>query len=253
MKLRCASYVTAFCLVSSNGAAAGLAVAPMEQHVQGQQAATYVASNMDEKAIAVEVLVEEWTINEAGEEIRKPSADLVAYPRQFILKGSSAKNIKVGRRDRNAAIDKEKCYRVTIRELPISLEPEEPGTYHIYRASAYRTSYYVQPRRPDVQLEYVDSQLDGSSLVLRLVNAGNTHIHLQNPVLTLSYADGSKTEIRDKELLKPLAGENMHAQITRRFGIDVKGFQKKGTRITGGTLSFEDNGILEAQPVRFSL
>lgn len=234
-------------------AAVGLAVAPMEQLVSGREAATYVASNMEEKAVAVEVIVETWDISEDGEEIRQPSTDLVAFPRQFILKGSTAKNVKVGRRDRSSTPEIEKCYRVTIRELPISLEPEEPGTFHVYRASAYRTSYYVQPKKPRAEVEVLTASLNNGRFSILLRNSGNAHIHLRNPEITLGFANGERLDVTDLDVYAPIAGENMHAQRQRRFELNLEEWIAPGQEVSDVTLRFQDEGVLEAQPLQITL
>lgn len=231
----------------------GLAVAPMEQFVQKGKSATYVASNMEEKAIAVEVIIEDWRIEEDGSEVRTPSTDLVAYPRQFILKGNTAKNVKVGRRDRSAPVENERAYRVTIRELPISLEPDEPGTFHVYRASAYRTSYYVMPKYPRPVLEISQASVDEGALRLLVRNHGNAHVHLHGPSLSLTFADGRSTTIEDLEVFKPIAGENMHSQSQRHFVLDLGSHIPAAAQPVQGRLHLRGPDSQETESLGFQI
>jgi len=223
---------------------AGLAMHPMEQHVIPTKSAVYIASNQQDKAIAVEVIIERWTITEEGEEKREVTNELVAYPSQFILKGHTFKKIKVGLRHPVHNLDCEKCYRVTIRELPISLEPEPPGTYRIYQASAYRTSYYLQPRSGQPNLELIEIKFHNSILTTRFRNSGTIHCHLRNPELILTTRSGQRIKIDDEEVLKSINGENMHAKITRIFHFDLAQIELPQD-IVGGSLQFKDQGFLE--------
>lgn len=232
--------------------AAGLAVQPMEQFVTPTKSASYAASNRSDKAIAVEVVVESWTITETGEELRAVSTDLIAYPSQFILKGHTFKSIKVGLRAPLATLDTEKCYRVTIRELPISLEPDEPGTFRIHHASAYSTSYYLQPAKPQPRVEFVDAKLDKGQLTLRFRNVGNVHYHLRNPELVFVTSDGKRLAVTDKDLLRNIAGENVHAGIVRAFLFDLTPMNIPDN-IVGGSIRFHDNDLLDNETFDFKV
>jgi len=225
--------------------AAGLAIHPMEQFIKPQKSATYYASNQLDKAIAVEVILEYWQITEDGEELREETRELIAYPSQFILKGNTYKKIKIGLRESEQQFDLERCYRVTIRELPISLEPEEPGTFRIYQAAAYRTSFYIQPKNPRPELELVDATYTNKILTLRFHNDGNAHIHLRNPHLVLTAGD-EQFEVTDKDTLHSINGENMHAQIMRTFHFDLSGLEFTDA-ITEVEIQFKDQGLLEKQ------
>jgi len=208
------------CAIQHDVHSAGLAIHPMEQFVAPSKAAIYIASNNLDKAIAVEVVCESWTITEDGEEVSAITDDLIAYPPQFLLKGNTYKKVRVVLKNPQRQVPLEKVYRVTIRELPISLEPREPGTFQLYQASAYRTSLYVEPSPAKPELEVLDSSFVNDVLSIRLRNRGNAHIHLSSPSFILSAADGQTIEIFDKEILKSIDGENMHAGIVRRFQLD---------------------------------
>jgi len=225
---------------------AGLAIHPMEQFVSPGKSGVYIASNQHDKALAVEVIIESWTITESGEELRQISNDLVAYPSQFILKGNTFKKIKVGLRRPLGNLTSEKCYRVTIRELPISLEPEEPGTFRIYQASAYRTSYYIAPKGAKPKLDLVDANFDGNVLSVRFVNNGNLHCHLRNPEIILRTSDGQLLKIEEEDVITVIAGENMHAKITRRFDFDLSKVDVP-KNIVGGTIAFHDQAALQGK------
>jgi P pilus assembly chaperone PapD len=229
--------------------AAGLAIDSMEQFILPNQSATYIISNKLEAAIAVEVILESWRISEGGEEIRELTQDLVAYPSQFILKGNMFKRIKVGLREVLKRVDLEKCYRVTIRELPINLEGDKPGTYIIYNASAYRTSFYILPPEPVPHIEIVDCKINNTQLTLAFQNTGNVHIHLRNPLLLLKMQNGEEVEITNHETLKPISGENMHGMSMRHFTINLSE-ENLSSSITAVEVRFLDKGFLEKD--RFS-
>ena len=219
----------------------GLSIHPMEQFVKPSKAAIYFASNRLDEAIAVEVVCESWTITEEGEEIRSVTNDLVAYPSQFILKGNTYKKVRVVPRNPRKEIPLEKPYRVTIRELPISLEPVDPGTFRIHHASAYRTSFYLQARKRQPDVEVLESSFEDGVLSLRLHNKGNAHIHLTEPRIELHTKDGKKITVTDLERLKGLEGENMHPQITRQFKVDLSE-ETGGKAVSRATLDYRGKG-----------
>lgn len=226
--------------------ARGLAVSPMEQFALPGKSVIYYASNRLPKAVAVEVVIEEWTISEDGREILTPSKDFIAYPFQFILKGNTVKNVKVGPRDPKKRYPYEKTFRVTIKELPISLDPEEPGTYRIYQASAYKTSLYIASKKARPDLKLVESKLEEGLLSLRFHNQGSAHIHLRNPLLRVQLNDGKEVEIKPGEIFHGLIGENMHAQIMRHFVLDLSK-QEWVDKVESATLQFLDGDLLEGQ------
>jgi P pilus assembly chaperone PapD len=231
--------------------AAGLAIHPMEQFVTASKSAVYIASNQSDKAIAVEVIAELWTITEDGEELREITNDLVAYPSQFILKGTTFKKIKVGLRNPMRNLKNEQCYRVTIRELPISLEAEEPGTYRIYRASAYRTSFYLRPKKVEPNIVLVDAQQQENELSIRFRNEGNGHVHLRDPQLTFYDDNGESYVVDNLTFYDPINGENMHAGITRRFRFDLSSLELP-SNLVRGTMQFNDI-LLSDKDYDFSL
>ena len=201
--------------------AKGLTVSPMEQFVRPGQSVIYFASNRGDDPIAVEVLAEAWTISEDGEEILTPTTELLAYPSQFVLKGHTSKRIKVGYKNRQK-IDVEKCFRVTIRELPIDLNPKQTGErFKIYRASGYRTSFYLKPKKSTADIEIESVSLEDKKLTLRLHNPGTVHVHLIYPHITLYSDSGEAYELTDQKILNAMAGKNMHAGISRNFTLDL--------------------------------
>ncbi len=218
---------------------AGLAVYPMEHFVTPGKPVIYTATNGQERPLAVQVSVEEWEISVDGEELRKPSEDLVVFPSQFILKGKSSRRIKVGTRSREA-VDKERAYRVTIQELPVSFELEKDDLSKVYMANAYRTSFYVQPADRKSTVAVTGGSWEESQLVVELTNSGNVHTHLREPILTLALRDGKQLVLENDDLLDPISGQNLHAGISRRFRLDLKEKVADPTEVTGGTLKLED-------------
>lgn len=208
------------CLFSAQCFAVGLAVQPMEQYVRPGQSASYHAINQQDKALAVEIFAEEWSISEDGTEVRVPTNDLVIFPSQFILKGNTSKLVKVGVRSKKP-IKHEKAYRVTIRELPVSFEVDDDEKTHVYMANAYRTSYYVLPRKKSSQLELRNAHFHDGVLNVRFENTGTVHDYFHNPSLSLTLDDGQTIEVDNETVMKSIAGQNMHAQSTRSFALDL--------------------------------
>ncbi len=235
----------------SLASASGLMVYPMEQFVRSSKPTAYVAKNNQERAIAVEVTVEKWSISEDGKELREATQDLVAFPPQFILKGNTSKRIKVGPRSRKP-VDTERAYRVTIRELPINFEVPEDQVNQVYMANAYRTSFYLQPRRQEAILNVVGSGFENNKLWVVLQNEGNTHTHVQKPELSLTLSDGETIQLEENALLDSIAGQNLHAKMTRRFTFDLEELMKNRGAVKGAiTLRSGHDGETKSFPLFF--
>jgi len=206
--------------ITASGFAAGLIVSPMEQYVHPGKPVLYETTNKQNRAIAVEVIAEEWNISEDGEELRTLTQDLVVFPNQFILKGHSSKRVKVVPRSRKA-LSMEKAYRVTIRELPISFDLAEKERTRIYMANAYRTSFYLLPSKQSKDVAFVDAVVEEQSISVRFHNRGSIHTYLLEPELVIELADGSQRTIDDFDILKVINGKNLHANMTRSFTFDL--------------------------------
>lgn len=238
--------IVLFCLAFSVSGR-GLQVYPMEQYVDAGKSCEYTASNNLDDAIAIEVVCEAWSMDEAGKEISTPTTDLVAYPAQFMLRGNTYKKIKVSFREQKPASDKERCYRVTIRELPISLNAPKPGTFEINYASAYRTSFYELPKNENPVLKVLSGKIENDTLHIALANQGNVHIHLKTPILTFTCEGGQTVECKDAGLMKGFEGENIHAGLKRYFRIDLRPFHLPG-RVTAVTAKFLPDGPTRGLP-----
>lgn len=199
--------------------AGGLTVNPMEQYVRPGRPAIYEVKNQQDRAIAVEVSTEAWTITEAGTEQRLLTEDLVVFPVQFILKGHSTKRVKVVTRERKP-VQAEKAYRVTIRELPITFNVPEEELNRVYMANAYRTSFYVLPVKKSRKVNFVDAAIKHSRITARFQNSGTVHTYLFDPELTVNFGDGRSQVVTDPDVLKVINGQNLHAGMTRAFIFD---------------------------------
>ena len=200
---------------------AGLTLYPMEQFVRPGRPVVYTARNNQKKPIAVEVTVESWDISVDGQERREPSNDIIVFPSQFILKGESTKRIKAGTRNKKP-VKKEKAYRVTFRELPVSFEVSENEVSRVYMANAYRTSFYVQPKKRQPTITVPQSSWESGQLHLTFENSGNSHTHVTRPRLELKLKSGEFFSLDEEDdALDGLGGQNLHAEMTRNFVVDL--------------------------------
>lgn len=235
-------FIAVFMVIASTGFAAGLMVSPMEQYVRPGKPAIYETHNAMDRAIAVDIVAEEWTIIEAGEEQRTPTEDLVIFPTQFILKGHATKRVKVVTRARKP-LDAEKAYRVTIRELPVTFDIPEDELNRVYMANAYRTSFYVLPNKKSQAVKLVDAKMNEKTITAHFQNHGTVHTYLFDPELTLELDDGTTQKVDDPEILKVINGQNMHANMTRIFIFNLTPINLNA-KISGATLKLrhEEDG-----------
>lgn len=212
----CCLFWTLFASLS----ATGISVDPMEHFLQPGKTAIYQVTNQTDRTLAVEVSSETWTISEEGEEKSEETRDLLVFPSQFLLKGNTTKRVKVGVRSKEP-IDQEKCYRVTIQELPVQFEQEEYGAPQVYIASAFRTSVYVTPKRGVSKLSLEKSSIDEGALSVHLRNEGTVHDYIRHPVLELSFKDGTQKTLENEDALKKWIGQNLHAGSSRALHLDL--------------------------------
>jgi P pilus assembly chaperone PapD len=229
--------------------ALGLMVYPMEQYVKPGIPVFYTASNQMDRPLAVEISVEKWNINDAGEEIGEPTTDLIIFPTQFALKTKENRRVKVVSREKQP-LDNEKCYRVTIKELPIQFKDDPGQQSQVYMANAYRTSFYLLPKGGKGSIKMINSKLEDTILSIQLENPGTLHTYTNNPVIALEFEDGEKVELESDDHFKEFTGQNLHAKMKRTFHLNLKdaGIDKK---IISGSLKMRnERGVdIEAFPL----
>lgn len=220
--------------------ALGLTVAPMEQFVRPGVPVFYNATNQMERPLAVEVSVEKWLITESGEEVGEPTNDIIIFPTQFALKSKETRRIKAISRDKQP-LDNEKCYRVTIKELPISFKDDPGQQSQVYMANAYRTSFYLLPKGGKGSIKMIGSKLSDDTLEIGLENPGTLHVYTNNPLIELEFEGGEKGQYEADDFFKEFTGQNLHAKMKRTFRLNLKdaGIEKK---VIGGTLKLRNEG-----------
>lgn len=192
----------------------------------------HVENNSDEPA-AVQVSIETWTITPEGEEFNTDAEDdFTVFPAQLVLKPHERRAVRIQYLGEAPAT--ETAYRVLAEQIPIALKDTPAGGSGLKFLLRFKAGLYIGPVNPqaNVVVEKIETVNDGMAK-LTLVNKGNGHTLMREPVLTLAMADG-KTVTLKSDQMPTLSGMNMHAGISRVFYIPIP----SGATPTSANLEF---------------
>lgn len=207
-------------LLNAKANAFGFSPFKMELAPEGENASqVFEITNDEDYAQAVQVGVQRWQQDKEGGESNAPADDVLAvYPRQFILKPKSVQMVRVrwmGPKD----IASEQAFRVVAEQLPVNFDVDPRAKKAIRFLVTYRAALYVRPQdaRHDIVVENIEPAAGPDQLELTLVNKGNAHVLMKEPVVTLKTKDGAVSV--KQEQLSGLEGENIHAGLSRKVTI----------------------------------
>lgn len=160
--------------------------------------------------------------DEEGNETQLPATNLfTVFPPLGIIAPGQKQNIRLVWKGPSNPTN-ELSYRIVAEELPVDFQPgrTEKAQSHIQVLIRYKGTIYVRPKNAKSQLRVISltkvGSPGGTSYQLVITNEGNAHQGLGNTVLSLTDAQGQKTDIPAGQL-PTVAGENILARHTRRF------------------------------------
>ncbi|MFT6920397.1 MAG: P pilus assembly chaperone PapD, partial [Cognaticolwellia sp.] len=77
-----------------------------------------VFNSAPDKSVAIKVSARTWRLDKEGNDIRKPTEDLLIFPEQFVLPALSRRSIRIAS-PLTQAPGVEKNYRILVKELPV--------------------------------------------------------------------------------------------------------------------------------------
>jgi fimbrial chaperone protein len=194
-------------LLSSSGYAGNFGVSPIRLDL-GREARTgaVTVTNNGEQKIQLQLNLFEWTQGDEGKDSYEGSADLIFYPKVMVLEKGEHRIVRVG--TKIPAADREKTYRLFIREIP---QPDKPRGPQINVAIRFGLPVFVAPIKKDYQGLIEQLNLSGGTLTARVSNTGNTHLLIQS------------VQIRSHDrLIRELPGWYLLAGASRNYEAEIR-------------------------------
>ena len=202
--------------------AGSIGVEPLFLEVRPGQSAAIRARNSSDQVSTVELIVNERMVDENGVQTRvEADNDFILFPPQAALEPSSVQVFRLQSIIPN--LTESKSYFVTVKQVPVQLEPTEGGGARLQVVFAFDSAVHVVPNgaKADPQIlsvamdttivevetgEFTTTEDGGQRPVIKqeevpavaitLRNDGNKYFYLQNQdfEVTGSTADGSKVD-----------------------------------------------------------
>jgi fimbrial chaperone protein len=166
----------------------------------------------------IRMLTRDMTVE--GGETSQPVTNLfTVFPPQGTIKPGQSQTVRVvWKGDKNPT--NELCFRIEAVELPINRAPEKSKA-EIKVLLRYLGAVYVRPRNAKPKLEVTGfTRTPTNTYLMVVVNKGNAHQPLKDPVLTLTDARGRTTKA-DTEHLNVIGGQNILAKHSRQFTLSL--------------------------------
>jgi fimbrial chaperone protein len=171
-------------------------------------------------AVEINVLKRQTTLD--GKEVREPADDqFVVFPEQMVLMPGESQLIRIQWLG-TTPVEEELAYRVIAEELPVDFNeaPKRTGAGpQISLLMRYEAMLYIQPAQISAELSVVSAGIvehDGAKhLELVLVNAGNSHVIVGDPEVSIGQQHGAVYQLED-DVTRALK-VNMLAGEKRRF------------------------------------
>lgn len=177
----------------------------------------------DEADIPVIVRVFERTLSPTGEEIRTPTTDINVFPTQFILPSRGQKFLKIVWKGKSQ-IPYEKSFRILVEHAPVDLNARKTGAASIRMMTNYSGMIYVntQSAVANVSIKSMMKLPKQRSLQIEVVNQGDRHLVLSEPVLEVSCkGTNQKPVILKGPAVKNLEGVNMLARSSLQTSVSA--------------------------------
>jgi fimbrial chaperone protein len=210
----------------------GFTFSPMSQSIdlgEKQKGTQFLLENDSDQKMAVELVVKERSMDEAGVETQTDTKDISIFPPQIIIPPGEKRTIRV---TWNGAVplETEKSYRVIAEQLGLKVDDKVKNKSGIQMLMKYVAALYVTPDDAESKVAILSHSSDGKELTLVVENSGNKHQILGEPVLGFE-ASNKKVQLKQDDL-KGFAGENVLAKSKRTFKIKSSAMIPAGAKVS---------------------
>ena len=155
-------------------------VMPVKIHYNAKKKSEIInVTNSGNEPLTVQLEIFEWTHNEKGEDTFTPTTDIVFFPKMVTIEPSGTKIIRIGYNGR-LIVEKEKTYRLFIRELPVS----KPGESKLTFVLNISIPVFLAPVKEEYKSSIEKVELSNDKLNVHVKNNGNTTIQVGKTVIT---------------------------------------------------------------------
>lgn len=161
----------------------------------GDSSAFLRLSNRAAKAVAIEIVINEFDRDLDGKGIlgRQADEDFIVYPAQMILMPGDETSVQV-RWIGESVSNVERAFSLTTREVIVPRKEQDPSDtgegvrVNVNVLTNYDVRIYVTPRgaKPKVTVESADVQPEGNLLEVTLANRGTAHHPLRDLSLVVT-------------------------------------------------------------------
>lgn len=149
--------------------------------------------NDGEQPLSLAITAMEWSQDQNGQDIYQPATDLIYFPKQLTVEPQKERVIRAG--IKVPAANKEKTYRLFIKELP-NRQQAEPNTVAI--AIQFGVPVFVKPSVEDIKGAVTETVVTDGNFSAKIVNQGNSHLRINSIVLNGTSVSGAL--LYDQEL-----------------------------------------------------
>lgn len=181
---------------------------------EGQKSAQFLIENDSNEKMAIELTVTERIMNEEGKEELPETKELSIFPPQIIIPPKDKRTIRLNWSGKGE-LKTERAFRVIAEQLPLKVDNKKKKKSGIQMLMKYMAALYVTPEDAKSNLKIESIKTQNGMLDLVIINDGNKHQVLIDPVLTIT--DLKKTYTLKSSELKGVTGENILALAKRKF------------------------------------
>ncbi|MBI5888793.1 MAG: molecular chaperone [Deltaproteobacteria bacterium] len=113
-----------------------------------------------------------WTQDADGKDVYTDTSDLIYLPKLMTVKGNKSRALRVGT-TQSTIVDKEKCYRLFIEEIPAPRKDAEGPNVNI--SFRFALPVYIKPVKEIYDLKIEKAEMSGKGVIVLVRNSGNAH------------------------------------------------------------------------------
>jgi fimbrial chaperone protein len=183
--------------------AAGLQVTPVLVELsRSEPRATVVVKNLSEAPVRLEITASAWDQAPDGQMRLAPAPDLLVYPPLLQIAPQEERKVRIS--TIASFGERERSYRIFLRELPPPETPAEQGTIRLL--TRIGVPVFLVPPRPERKAEITGVAVHAGRLALTLKNTGNTRLPPGKLRIEGLGVDGQRVFAADADVWYVLAG-----------------------------------------------
>jgi fimbrial chaperone protein len=161
-------------------------VAPIKLYFDAKTRSDVITvTNDGEQPLTLEITAMSWTQDANGKDTYQPATDLIFFPKQLTVESKKERVIRTG--IKVPAIDKEKAYRLFIREVPAK---QQSGSNTVAIAIQFGVPIFVKPHEENTKGAINNAMIADGTFTTKVVNQGNSHFRINTIALQGTSANG---------------------------------------------------------------